>query len=169
MSSEQSTRKKYKIRIRRNNRACFEKTLLALFKYGYVVNSEYRIRKLDDLYKIYGRDRPLEWEWIATGHDDECKMLLHFLSHWSWASELEEYETVNTVEELLFLNFDITEQEFFKYVEERDAAAAKKLSESVAEIKANYDTCGKNQFYNKFYYTHDAANYNDWRYRFTSS
>jgi hypothetical protein len=76
-----------------------KKTLEELFKYGYVMYSDERLK---DVITVFKRFRAVmnEWHWIILQDDTECKKVIFPLEHWRWNGDVRKYIPI-TLEEYL--------------------------------------------------------------------
>jgi len=87
--------KRYKIYVGCNHKE-IERVLTTLFNHGFVLFSEARVKKFADVKHNWGSMD--YWNYISTGDDKECKMVLNVREDDSF----HDYQTV-TLEEFLKL------------------------------------------------------------------
>jgi len=71
--------KRYKIYVGCNHEE-IERVLTTLFNHGFVLFSEARMKKFADVKHNWGRGQGCSmdyWNYISTGDDKECKMVLN--------------------------------------------------------------------------------------------
>jgi len=80
---ENVPREKYRIKVE-SDITKIRHTLNYLFKYGYVFSEDKRYKTFSQIRSAF-RNRDMEdWNYIVTGIDDECKMVIGFLPIWAW-------------------------------------------------------------------------------------
>jgi len=96
---ENVPREKYRIKVE-SDITKIRHTLNYLFKYGYVFSEDKRYKTFSQIRSAF-RNRDMEdWNYIVTGIDDECKMVIGFLPIWAWSSDVRSY-TLITIEDFL--------------------------------------------------------------------